>query len=413
MKMTFMSKQYDIIVYGASSFVGQILTQYLSCHLTGKSEIKWALAGRNKAKLAQVQASTETKDIDVIIADASDSRSLDTLCRQAKVIISTVGPYALYGEPLIKSCVENGTDYVDLTGEVQWIDRMLKKYEEKAKKSGSRIINCCGFDSIPSDMGAYFLQQQAQLRFGQAVPATKMAVKKIRGGTSGGTIASVINLAKEAIIDPSLRKKLLDPYLICPDSNQHSKNNLDNSSVFFDSEFDAWTTPFIMAGINTRVVFRTNTLMNYAYGKDFQYSEVMLTGNKSGSKLNAKGMAFGIKAFLVLAAMAPSRWFLEKYLVPKPGEGPTPKEQEEGFFDIRHLGKTEDGEIIEIKVTGDKDPGYGSTGKMLAQAALCLANDVGAEEKGGGFWTPASIFGSKLITRLEAHAGLTFELVDK
>jgi len=411
--MKFMSKQYDIIVYGASSFVGQILTQYLSQHLTEKSEIKWALAGRNKAKLAQVQASTETKDIDVIIAEAGDSRSLDAMCRQAKVIISTVGPYALYGEPLIKSCVENGCDYVDLTGEVQWIDRMLGKYEEKAKKSGARIVNCCGFDSIPSDMGAYFLQQQAQQRFGQALAATKMAVKKIRGGASGGTIASVINLTKEAVNDPSLRAKLLDPYLICPDSNQHQKSNLDNDSAFFDVDFDAWTTPFIMAGINTRVVFRSNTLMNYAYGKDFEYSEVMLTGNKSGSKRNAKGMAFGVKAFLVLAAMAPTRWFLEKYLLAKPGEGPTPKEQEAGFFDIRHLAKTEGGEIIEIKVTGDKDPGYGSTGKMLAQAALCLAKDVSREEKGGGFWTPASIFGSKLITRLEEHAGLTFELVDK
>jgi len=408
-----MSKQYDIIVYGASSFVGQILTQYLSRHLTEQSSIRWALAGRNKAKLAQVQASTETKDIDVIIADAGDSRSLDSMCRQAKVIISTVGPYALYGEPLIKSCVESGTDYVDLTGEVQWIDRMLEKYEEKAKKSGARIINCCGFDSIPSDMGAYFLQQQAQKRFGQAVPATKMAVKKIRGGASGGTIASVINLTKEAISDPSLRKKLLDPYLICPKPNQHTENNLDSSSAFFDADFDAWTAPFIMAGINTRVVFRTNTLTNYSYGKNFEYSEVMLTGNKSGSKRNAKGMALGIKAFLVLAAMAPTRWFLEKYLLPKPGEGPAPQEQEEGFFDIRHLAKTEDGQVIEIKVTGDKDPGYGSTGKMLAQAALCLANDVSPEEKGGGFWTPASIFGNKLIARLEAHAGLTFELVDK
>lgn len=407
-----MSKQYDIIVYGATSFVGQILTRYMAQHLADKSQT-WAIAGRNLAKLQQVKKDSEAHDVDTIVADSSDSRSLEDMCKQAKVIISTVGPYALFGEPLIKACAESGTDYVDLTGEVQWIDRMLEKYEDKAKQSGARIVHCCGFDSIPSDMGAYFLQQQAQQKFGHYLPATKMAVNKIRGGASGGTIASAINLTKEAVQDPSLRKKLLNPYLICPQPQQHTEKNWDKNSAFFDQDFNAWAAPFIMAGINTRVVFRSNALMDYKYGKDYEYSEVMLTGNKAKSKRTAKGMSFGIKAFLVLAALAPTRWVLEKFILPKPGEGPTPHEQENGFFDIRHFASNEQDEKMEIKVTGDKDPGYGSTAKMLSQAALCLALDVSAEEKAGGFWTPSSIFGDKLITRLKQHAGFTFEVVER
>jgi len=406
-----MAKQFDIIVYGATSFVGQITVRYLQQHLQG-SDVKWALAGRNANKLEQVKSETGANDVPVIIADSSDEASLKAMCEQGSVIISTVGPYALYGEPLVKACVENGNGYCDLTGEVQWVDRMIEKYEAQAKQTGARIVHCCGFDSIPSDMGAFFLQEQAKEVFGHTVPDTKMAVHKIRGGASGGTIASAINITKEAVKDPALRKKLLNPYLICPQPNQYTEKNWDKNFAYFDNDFNAWTAPFVMAAVNTRVVFRSNALMDYAYGKGFKYSEVMLTGNKAKSKRTAKGMSFGIKAFLVLAALPPTRWALEKFILPKPGEGPTPTEQEKGFFDIRHIAKDTSGKSLEIKVTGDRDPGYGSTAKMLSQAALCLAKDID-ESVEGGFWTTSSLFGHKLVKRLEDHAGLTFETVQK
>ncbi|WP_396623222.1 saccharopine dehydrogenase family protein [Marinobacter sp. W-8] len=403
---------YDLVVFGATSFVGQILARYLLENYGADKEVKWAIAGRSEGKLNQLKSDlgAGAASLPVILADAADEPALRDLCGQTRVVISTVGPYALFGETLVKVCAETGTDYCDLTGEVQWIRRMIERYEVKAKESGARIVHCCGFDSIPSDMGVWFLQQQAEATFGKPCQDVRMRVKVAKGGLSGGTVASMINVAKEAGADPKLRKELANPFSICPPEHRSEKRQPSLKSAEFDKNFNAWLAPFVMGAINTRVVHRSNALQGARYGKEFTYDEAIMTGKGTKGRLTAYGMVGALGAFFTASAIKPTRWVVEK-LVPKPGEGPSPEDQEKGFYDLRFVGKTTDGKTMITKVTGDRDPGYGSTAKMLGEAGLCLAFDVKDDVK-GGFWTPASALDGKLLERLQANAGLTFEVVE-
>jgi short subunit dehydrogenase-like uncharacterized protein len=333
------------------------------------------------------------------------------MCAQTRVVVSTVGPYALYGEPLVKVCAELGTDYCDLSGEVQWIRRMLDRYEKTASKTGARIVHCCGFDSVPSDLGVHFLQKRAFERFGRYCSHVKMRVKAIRGGASGGTIASLINVAKEAVENPALRRELRNPYLLCPKDHQPKVRQESLSRPQYDSDFEAWLAPFIMAGINTRVVHRSSALLNYLYGEDFRYDEAMLTGAGMRGRMTAYAVAGALGGFVAMTALAPTRWLLQRFVLPAPGHGPSPRSRAEGFYDLRFLGIFEDARTIGAKITGDADPGYGSTSKMLGQVAACLAHG-GNDNKKGGFWTPATLLGDPLIDALQKHAGLSFTLVD-
>lgn len=410
-----MSKQtYEVIVFGATSFVGQILCQYLMDRFGLEGDLKWAAAGRSQTKLDSLKATLRgnAKALPTLVADAADEQALAELCKQTSVVISTVGPYALYGEPLVKACAESGTHYCDLTGEVQWIKRMVDRYEATARASGARIVHCCGFDSIPSDLGVYFLQQQSQQRFGAPCPRVKMRVKAAKGEFSGGTVASLMNVTKEAVASPELRRELADPYSICPSSYPNLAKQPEITMAVHDEDFNSWLAPFIMSGINTRVVQRSNALADQAYGESFQYDEAMLTGSGAKGMLAAYGISLGLGGFLVAAALKPSRWALEKFVLPAPGEGPSPTVQENGYFDLRFMGCTSKGEKIRVKVTGDRDPGYGSTAKMLGEAGVCLAKDLASVESAGGFWTPATLMGEKLVERLQAHAGLTFEVLE-
>jgi len=404
------SKKFDIIVFGASSFVGQILCRYLHQHLAGTATA-WAMAGRSENKLKHFRAELGdgAESIEIIVADAGDEAALASMCQLTRVIVSTVGPYALYGETLVKVCVNTGTDYCDLTGEVQWIRRMITRYEKAARESGARIVHCCGFDSIPSDMGVYFLQQQAEEQFGSHCSRIKMRVKNLKGGASGGTIASMINVVKEAAADPDLRRELADPYSICPPNHQ-LKAKQHAITVEYDEDIKSWAAPFIMSGINTRVVHRSNALLNAAWGSDFCYDEGTLTGDGKKGRGRAKRLAWALDMFMLGVALRPSRWLVQKFL-PKPGQGPSPQAQEKGYFDLLFVGTTASGQKLHTKVHGDRDPGYGATGRMLGQAALCLAQDVSKTEKAGGFWTPSTLFADKLITRLEQHADLRFEVL--
>jgi short subunit dehydrogenase-like uncharacterized protein len=404
-------RTYDLVVYGATSFVGQILTRYLWQELN-LGKVRWAIAGRSAGKLQELKASlgSEAAGLPVISADSTDENSLRSLCASARVVISTVGPYALYGEPLVKACVEAGTDYCDLTGEVQWIRRMIRRYESAAQKSGARIVHCCGFDSIPSDLGVHFLQRAAQERLGTVCKRVKMRVKVMKGGFSGGTVASILNVFKEVSADPALRKELGDPYSLYPEGKAPSMRQPDVTSATYDADFDTWLAPFLMAGINTRIVHRTNALSALAYGADFAYDEAVITGRGLKGRLAASTATVGAGAFMVASALSPTRALLERFVLPKPGEGPSPEAQRTGYFDLRFLGIAADGRKIKVKVTGDRDPGYGSTAKMLGEAAQCLAFDVD-RTSGGGFYTPATLLGDKLIQRLKARAGLTFESV--
>ena len=402
--------QFDIVIFGATSFVGEILTGYMHKTLADNGDVKWAIAGRSEAKLQEVKEKHGAQNVPHIIADANNEQQLRDMVNQARVIVSTVGPYALYGEPLVKVCVETGTDYCDLTGEVQWYKRMVDKYESQAKQSGARIVHCSGFDSLPSDLGVYFTQQQAQQAFGETCQQIDMRVARLKGGASGGTFASMINIAKEAAKDPALRKELQNPYSICPPDHGFKTRQHNVGGAEFDKNIGGWIGPFVMAAVNTRVVHRSNALQDNAYGQNFKYSEAMMMGKGKKGEKRAKSMGRMLKWFMILAAIAPTRWLLEKF-VPKPGEGPSPKEQEEGMFDMRFFGQTVSGKRIVTKVVGDRDPGYGSTAKMLGQAALCLAS-IDKEAKVGGFWTPASIYQDGLIERLQKYSGLTFEVLE-
>ena len=410
--MTTTRANYDLIVFGATSFVGQILTNYLAKNYGVGGDVKWAIAGRSEGKLNDLKATlgSGSADLPVLIADASDETALIALCEQTKVVISTVGPYALYGEPLIKACVTTGTDYCDLTGEVQWISRMIKRYEDQAKESGARIVHCCGFDSIPSDMGVWFLQQKAEEAFGQPCQDVRMRVKVAKGGLSGGTVASMINIAKEVGANPALRKELANPFSICPPEHRSKTRQPSLKSAEYDKDFGVWLAPFVMGAINTRVVHRSNAVQGARYGKEFTYDEAIMTGKGTKGRLTAYGVVAALGAFFTASAIKPTRWLVEK-LVPQPGEGPTPEAQEAGFYDIRFIGRTQDGKTMITKVTGDRDPGYGSTGKMLGEAGLCLALDI-KEELPGGFWTPSSAMNGKLHERLTSNAGLTLEVLE-
>lgn len=410
--------QFNIILFGATSFVGQILTRYFVEHVVPTSpELRWAIAARSAEKLAELkrEIGEAAADIPVLIVDAHNAEQLNAMCQATDVVVSTVGPYAFYGEPLVKACVENGTDYCDLTGETQWIRRMIDAYESQAQASGARIVHCCGFDSVPSDMGVKVLQQHAMAKFGTPVSSIEMGVKTLKGGASGGTIASLINVLEEAKANPALRKQLANPYLLCPSNHSFKARQHAVKGSEFSELHQSWWAPFVMAAINERIVHRSNACLDNAYGVDFTYTEGMLMGKGGKGKRRSLKTAFGLGVFMVAVSIAPLRKLLQKFVLPKPGEGPTPKEQLAGRFDMRFVGRHRNGQTVSVKVTGDRDPGYGSTAKMLGQAALCLAFDHRNEQSKtgrlGGFWTPASMFDERYIERLRNEAGVVVEVM--
>jgi short subunit dehydrogenase-like uncharacterized protein len=409
--------RHDVVLFGATSFVGRILARYLAEHFgSGPERLQWAIAGRSASRLDDLKRSLGEagRALPAILADAADEAQLRALAAQARVVVSTVGPYALHGEPLVKVCAENGTDYCDLTGEPQWIRRMIDRHEASARRSGARIVHCCGFDSVPSDMGVWFLQQHAREQFGEPCGEVKMRVRSLKGAASGGTVASGINIVKEAAADPALRRALADPYLLCPRDHGFTTRQHDVRSAEFDSDFDAWSAPFVMAAVNTRIVHRSNALSANAYGGDFRYDEALLTGKGMKGRMVALAVTAGLAGFLAGAVIPPVRWLMQRTLLPKPGEGPTPEAQLAGRYDLRFFAKGRDGRTLRVKLTGDRDPGYGSTAKILGQAAASLALDHhrDGEKVGrpGGFWTPATMFDRRFVDRLTRHAGLSFEI---
>ena len=407
------AQTHHVVVFGATSFVGQILCRYLLERHGVGGALRWAIAGRSADKLRALQAElgAGAERLPTIVVDAADRDGLRALCAQTRVVVSTVGPYALYGSPLVEICADTGTDYCDLTGEVQWIHRMIAAHETRARETGARIVHCCGFDSIPSDLGVYFLQRQMQARHGEPATRVKLRIRAMRGGFSGGTAASLMNVVREMSVDPTVRSLMTDPYAVVPQRGAGKPRQPDVRFATYDDEARSWLAPFVMAGINTRIVHRSNALQNDAYGREFQYDEAMMTGPGVKGRAMATGVALGLGGFIAATLLPPSRWLLEKFVVPKPGEGPSPEAQIQGFYDFRFYGRGVSGRTLKTKVTGDRDPGYGSTAKMLGEAAACLAQDVPKNQLAGGFWTPSTALGDALIERLVANAGLTFEVL--
>lgn len=400
---------YDVIVYGATGFTGRLVAEHMLATYGVGRDIRWAIAGRSKAKLEAVRAEIGAPAaLPLVIADASDPASLAAMARATGVVITTVGPYQLYGEPLVAACVEAGTDYVDLCGEPAWMAAMIAKYDAKAKASGARIVFSCGFDSIPFDLGVTFLQEQAQERLGAPLQRVRGRVRKMKGGFSGGTIASLMATLEASKQTPSILKTLADPFALTPGFT--GPDQPSGETVEHDTVAGQWAAPFIMATINTKNVHRTNHLLAHAWGKDFVYDEMMLTGDGPAGRKRAMATARQSSIQNALLGFAPTRALLRRFALPKPGEGPSKEERETGFYDVLFTGETKDGRAMRGSVKGDKDPGYASTSKMISESALCLARDVGRDQTPGGVWTPGAALGAKLIKRLEANAGLRFAL---
>jgi short subunit dehydrogenase-like uncharacterized protein len=406
-------RKYDVILWGATGFTGQIVAAYLTKNYGVESEkLRWAMAGRSPQKLEAVREeiakeSPEATKIPLVIADSDDIASLQAMAAQATVICTTVGPYARYGAKLVAACIAEGTHYCDLTGEVQWIRRMIDEHHEEAAKKQLRIVNCCGYDSIPSDIGVLMVQEEMKARHGVPCEEIKFYAGPSRGSFSGGTVASMLNLLEEASKDKSIRRVLGDPYSLLPKDAPRGQDGSDQMGVRWDDDLQRWTAPFVMAGINTRIVRRSNALMGFSYGQGFRYSEVMAFRKGVRGWYTATSITLGLGGFLTAAAIKPIRRLLAATVLPAPGQGPSKEAQENGYFTVYLLGKAQEHRIYGF-IYGSKDPGYGATAIMLAESAICLARDTHLLPERFGLLTPASAMGMTLTQRLR-QAGLTLE----
>jgi short subunit dehydrogenase-like uncharacterized protein len=392
------SPKFDIVVYGATGFTGQLVAEYLAAHYSsknaGKADLKWAMAGRSLDKLASVRdAIGAPADTALIVADASDPVSLKDMIEQTRSVLSTVGPYQLYGSDLVAACAASGADYLDLCGEPVWMRQMIDAHHAAAQSTGARIVFSCGFDSLPFELGVFFVEETAKKVLGAPVSRVKGRVRNMKGTFSGGTAASIKATFAAAAKDLSLVALLKNPFVLTP--GFEGPKQPPGNKPLFDQELDAWTAPFVMSTINTRNVHRSNLLMGFPYGKEFIYDEMVLTGPGERGEANAK---------LVVAANSK----MGASDGPKPGEGPSKEERDTGLYDLLFVGIGEGGRQVRVAVRGDRDPGYGSTSKMIAECAICLLRDT--PEVPGGIWTPGAAMGNRLIKRLVDNAGLTFDV---
>ena len=386
-------REFDVIVYGASGYTGKLVADYIEKEYGNNDSLKWALAGRNKDKLLNIRRELNlNSSLSILEVDSNDQASLDVMTSSAKCILTTVGPYQLYGSSLVESCAKNGTDYVDLTGEPGWMYEMINAHKETAEKSGARIVFSCGFDSIPFDLGVYFVQQAVQSKFGKPALHVRGRVKAMNGEFSGGTIASLGATMATLKEKPELIKVLANPFSLT--EGFEGPAQLDDSKVLLDEKLDMLVAPFVMAPINTKNIHRSNALLDFQYGKDFCYDEMMIGGEGEEGKQIADAMT--------------SANPMGGDNVPQPGEGPSKESREQGNYDVLFFADI-DGETVEARVTGDMDPGYGSTSKMITESAICLVQDC--PNLKGGIYTPAPAMGEKLIKRLTDKAGLTFDIV--
>lgn len=386
------AREFGITVYGATGYTGRLICEYLHSRYGVDGEVKWAMAGRSRAKLEAVRDEMGIPaSVPLVIADAKDLSSIKAMVVNTKVILTTVGPYQLYGSDLVGQCAAAGTDYVDLCGEPGWMHQMIAQHQYAAKQSGARILFSCGFDSIPFDLGVLFLQEAAQQRFGAPVARVKGRVRVMKGGFSGGTLASLKATLASAAKQPELVKVLQDPFALT--EGVTGPQQPPGSVPQYDEDLGSWSAPFVMATINTKNVHRTNFLLNHAFGHDFVYDEMLFTGPGEKGEAAAK-------------AVAADRSMAKSEL--QPGDGPTKEERENGSYDVLFAGINKNGEMVKASVQGDRDPGYGSTSKMIAESAVCLLKNPKAAS--GGIWTPGAALGKLLIARLEKNAGLSFTL---
>jgi len=387
-----MSKDFDLVVFGATGFTGRLVVEYL---LSSPSAVgqRWAMAGRSAAKLAELRDEVGAPaDTPLFVVDGRDAASLKALTACTRLVLTTVGPYQLHGSDLVAACAAAGIDYVDLCGEPAWMRQMIDAHEATARASGARIVFSCGFDSIPFDLGVWLLQCEMTQRYSHPAAHVRGRVRKMKGSFSGGTAASLRATLDAARARPDVAELLRNPFALTP--GFEGPKQPSGSRPLFEKATGSWAAPFVMAAINTRNVHRSNFLLGHAYGVDFAYDEMILTGSGDKGEAVAKALAE------------------DKSLAaddgPKPGEGPSRAEREAGFYELLFVGEDTEGHVLRVVVNGDRDPGYGSTSKMIAEAALCLLHDSTGTP--GGIWTPAAAMGQALIARLQRHAGLSFSV---
>ena len=384
-------KSVDVVIYGATGFTGKLVVEYMQ-EKYGKDEgISWAIAGRSEEKLNSVREELKVgSNVPQLLVDSNDKDSIASMVQQTKCVLTTVGPYQLYGANILQQCVIHGVDYVDLCGEPGWMHEMINEHAEQAKETGARIVFSCGFDSIPFDLGVYFLQKEVIARHGQPASNVRGRVRAMNGEFSGGTAASLGATMASLKEKPELFEVLVNPFAL---SNGFTgPEQAEDSKPIYDEKLETWVAPFFMAPINTKNVHRSNALMDHLYGEDFCYNEMWIQGPGEEGKAAAE----------FVGSMNPLAD------APAPGEGPSKESRENGNYDVLFCADLNDGSSLHASVSGDMDPGYGSTSKMIAESALCLVNDCA--ELGGGIYTPAPAMGEKLITRLQANAGLTFKI---
>tara|TARA_B110000211_G_scaffold80876_1_gene94704 strand:- start:2816 stop:3982 length:1167 start_codon:yes stop_codon:yes gene_type:complete len=381
-------KNFDVVIYGATGFTGKLVVEYMLKQYGNDNSISWAMAGRSHEKLLAVKEKLGVPaEISLLTVDSEDKTSITDMVKQTKCVLTTVGPYQLYGSDLIEECASHGTDYVDLCGEPGWMYEMIEAHSEAAKASGARIIFSCGFDSIPFDLGVLYAQEEAIKRYGKPSTNVRGRVRVMDGEFSGGTAASLGATMASLKVKPELLSVLINPFSLSEGFN--GPEQAPDNAPIYDEKLQTWVAPFFMAPINTKNVHRSNALMNHSYGKDFSYNEMWVSGPGDEGK--------------ALAEMVASVNFMND--APEPGEGPSRESREKGSYDILFCADMNE-ESVHVSVKGDMDPGYGSTSKMITESAICLVREC--DDLVGGIYTPASSMGNKLIKRLQANAGLTF-----
>ena len=413
--MTDTSREFDVVLWGATGATGRRAAHHLAIR-AGASGLRWAIGGRNKTKLESVRDGLPAGGhaVHILVGDSHDVAFLAEMTARTRVVVSTVGPFALYGSELVAACAANGTHYCDLAGETHWMRAMMDAHEVEAQRTRARIIHACGHDSIPSDLGVQYLQEAAIEAFGAPCPRVVTRITRMKGGFSGGTAGTFLNAMELRERDPAFAALSVDPYALCPEGERQGADGPDRMmpiSVTYDPHLKAWTNPYFMAPMNAKVVRRTNALLGYPYGRDFSYAETAATAGGLSGWLAAMRSALFARGFLIAMAIPATRSLLKRYVLPKSGEGPPAELREKGFYELVIIGEMPDGAVLKMRVTGQGDPAVESTCRMLVEAALCLAKDAEQIAVGGGFWTPASAFGPLLRDRITEHAGLSFERI--
>ncbi|OYR40543.1 oxidoreductase [Halorubrum sp. Ib24] len=404
--MSSTTTNYDIVVWGATGFAGQLVAEHLTSHYPA-AELSVALGGRNESKLRRLAEGlaneSDREGVPIVVGDATKPASLRGIAGQTKVVCTTVGPYTTYGTPLVEACIEAGTDYCDLTGEINWVREMIDRYHDDAMAADVKIVHSCGFDSIPSDLGVKLLQSYAIEEFGDSCEFVRIYLEDGKGEVSGGTLASAAELFEAAATDPIARETVSNPYSLAPPGERCGVDTGEQRRPQRDSIRSIWTAPSPMAAVNERVIRRSNALLEYPWGREFRCTEVIPTSSGIGGAAAAGGIALGLGVGTAAMKSRLLRRGLRRFVFPEPGTGPSEAEIKSGHFLIRVIGRgtTTDGPFTVMSEIGaELDPGYGATARMLGEAGICLLRGETVSPLDGGILTPASGIGDPLGDRL-------------